>query len=89
MRVQNVGTQVRGAFRRGKRIITASPLEIVEIPKTQEKAFLASLTDAWAPVDPPAWPPGVKIRKTVPGAQRPGAQSVEGVKSAANATRLL
>jgi len=89
MRVQNIGSQVRGAYLRGKKIVTASPLEIVEIPKTQEKSFLASLTDAWAPIDPPAWPPGVKIRKTIPAAERPGAASVPDTKRAAEATRIF
>lgn len=87
MKVRNVSVGIRGYAKVGKSVAICAPGEVVEIPADQRAKFLARLTDAWEPVDPPAWPTGTpKARTTLEHAQQPGVLAVSRIKAAAERT---
>lgn len=61
------------------RLVPVLPDEVAEVPPHAVERFLAHLTDDWEPVEPKAWPPGTKVRATVPEHLRPGARRAQGL----------
>jgi hypothetical protein len=72
VKIQNNGTCARSVTSKGK-IVLVAPLEVIDLSPEDFDGFAKrGISDAWVPVDPPAFPPGVKISITVPARDRPG-----------------